>query len=87
MLNERRNCFLGRWKGADGLRTWPTIGEALLRECPSTPAKGCFGLGGPMTGICGNFFSCCGDETKHSSRDMEGTVDTDDPLPNWKAGS
>lgn len=44
--------------------------------------KGSFGFGGPITGICGNFFSFCGDEMKHSSRDMDDTVDVDGPLPN-----
>lgn len=58
------------------------MGEPLLRECPIMLAKGCFGLGGPITGICGSFFSCCGDAVKHSSRDMEDTVDVDDPFPN-----
>ena len=63
------------------------MGDPLLREGPNILAKGCFGLGGPMTGICGSLVSCCGDSTKHSSRDIDDIVDTGCSLPNWKGGS
>ena len=90
MLKERRNCFLGRCKGFEGLRTWPTMGDPLFLECPVKPEMDCLNLGGPIgsgAGECADCgrFSLWGEDSKHSWADIrdEGAVG---PLPNLNGG-
>lgn len=74
MLSDRRNCFLGRWPLLEGFLTWPSMGEALLRECECRLPKGCLSFGGPMSDAMGEWaelglLSRGGEAVKHSSRD------------------
>lgn len=91
ILNERRNCFLGRWFGIDGFRTWPVIGEPAPRSCPAAPEKECFSLGGPKAPcVCGfavnGFFCCGGEDAKHSSADINDGGGNEDSLLKLKGG-
>ncbi len=91
MLKERRNCFLGRCSGLDGLRTCPTIGEPLPRRLAPSPQNGCLNFGGPIgsgTGECADCgrFSPWGEDAKHSSADINDGWGNEGLLPNLKGG-
>lgn len=47
MLNDLRNCFLGRINGFEGLLVWLPIGDPLRIVIDMLP-KGLLGLGGPI---------------------------------------
>ena len=88
MLRDRRNCFLGRCVGFDGLRIWPKTGWPK----PFRLYEDCLYLGGGPIGCADGesadwgLPSLCGDASKHSSGliSPEGLVDI--PLPNRKGG-
>lgn len=66
------------------------MGDPPLRECPFRPEKGCLNLGGPIAngaGECADcgLFSRCGEDSKHSSGDINDDG-TEGPLPNLKGG-
>ena len=58
MLNERRNCFLGRINGLEGLLVWGPIGDPFRKEFPDMLPKGLLGLGGPRIETEGLFADC-----------------------------
>jgi hypothetical protein len=80
MLSDRRNCFLGRINGLEGLLLWPPIGDPFRIELPVILEKGCFRRG-PMIETEGLFAdcglrSCGGDSAKHSPKDIDVEVDS-----------
>jgi len=91
MLNDRRNCFLGRINGFEGLRLWLPIGDPFLNEL--ILPNGLFGLDEPMIDGEGLFAdcglrSCGGDSMKHSPNVIEVAVDNLLlPAPKRKGGS
>jgi hypothetical protein len=91
MLSDRRNCFLGRTNGLEGLRWWLPIGDPFRNELMLP--KGLLGLGGPMIGADGLFAdcgrrSCGGDSMKHSPNVIEVAVDNLLlPAPKRKGGN
>jgi len=91
ILSDRRNCFLGRTNGLEGLRWWLPIGDPFRNELMLP--KGLLGLGGPMIGADGLFAdcgrrSCGGDSMKHSPNVIEVAVDNLLlPAPKRKGGN
>lgn len=90
MLDDLRNCFLGRKSGFEGRREW-LMGEPL--RTTEMLKDDCFALGGASIEMDGflaacDLFSWGGDSIKHSPSDME--VDVDNlllPAPKRKGGS
>lgn len=89
MLSDRRNCFRGLWTGDDGLRknvgTHPRPFVFDVDNCNLV-------LGGPIiVGLGLENDVCCGDSTKHSSREGRGVEPKggpdNGPLPNLKGGN
>jgi hypothetical protein len=58
MLNDRRNCFLGRINGFEGLLEWLPIGDPFRNEAPDMLPKGLLGRGGPMSDADGLLADC-----------------------------
>ena len=81
ILKDRRNCFLGRINGFEGLLEWLPIGEPF-RSDPDILPKGLLTRGKPMTADADGLLADCGlrswtgDSKKHSSRDMDVEVDS-----------
>ena len=89
MLNDRRNCFLGRGIEVTERFTWTLMGDPPPRGKALTFAKSCRGLGGPFIELSKGFRSCGGDALKHSSSDeMDMLVASPlPPAPNLNAGN
>ena len=58
MLNDRRNCFLGRINGLEGLLAWWPMGDPFRNEFPDMLPKGLLGFGGPMIDAEGLLADC-----------------------------
>jgi len=58
MLNDLRNCFLGRINGLDGLLVWFPIGDPFRNELLFILPKGLLGRGGPIIDTGGLFADC-----------------------------
>jgi hypothetical protein len=92
MLNDRRNCFLGRNIGFEVRLLWLPIGEPFRND--DMLPKGLLTRGNPISadaeGLladCG-LRSCTGDSPKHSSSDIDVDVHSLlDPIPNLKGGN
>lgn len=93
MLKDRRNCFLGRTNGFEGLLVWLPIGDPFRIEWPFMLPNGLLARAAPMIDTeglladCGRR-SCGGDSMKHSPRDID--VEFDSlllPAPNLKGGN
>lgn len=48
MLNDLRNCFLGRINGFEGRLVWLPIGDPFRIEFELMLPNGLLGLGGPI---------------------------------------
>ena len=48
MLNDLRNCFLGRINGFEGLLVWLPIDDPFRNEFEFMLPKGLVGRGGPV---------------------------------------
>lgn len=90
MLSDRRNCFLGRTNGLEGLREWLPIGDPLTTLL-DTLENGLLSRGGGamlVTEVDAGRRSRGGDSMKHSSKDID--VDVDNlllPAPKRKGGN
>lgn len=93
MLNDLRNCFLGRINGLEGLLVWLPIGDPLRNEFEFMLPKGLAGRGGPMIDTDGLLADCGrrswgGDSMKHSPKDIDVVVDNLLlPAPKRKGGN
>lgn len=92
MLNDRRNCFLGRNNGFEGLLLW-LLGEPFRNELPDMLPKGLPNRGGPISdeaeGLLADWGrrSWIGESPKHSSSDIDVVDSLLSPAPNRNGGS
>jgi hypothetical protein len=93
MLNDRRNCFLGRNNGFEGLLLWPLLGDPFRNELPDMLPKALPSRGGPIRdeaeGLLADWGrrSWVGDSLKHSSSDIDVVDNLLSPAPKRKGGN